>query len=210
VCAAALAIAREAERQACRADEVSCILLELGGAFTAALAIEDGRIVDGLGGSSGAMGARAAGAFDGEVAYLAGTVGKGMLFRGGRDDIGGQLGWDAYVESVLKAIVTLTVPAPRARSVVLSGRHAGDGRLVDTLRARVAAMRGDLQVRVLAGFASDAGHAAQGAALIADGLAGGTSARLVDTLGIRHASGTALDHLYVISPASARARLGLE
>jgi predicted butyrate kinase (DUF1464 family) len=52
-------------------------------------------------------------------------------------------------------------------------------------------------------------QAAQGAALIADGLAGGASAALVDALGIHEASGTVLDHLYVITPAAARARLGL-
>jgi hypothetical protein len=32
---------------------------------------------------------------------------------------------------------------------------------------------------------------------------------LVDRLGIREAAGTALDHLYVITPAAARARLGI-
>jgi predicted butyrate kinase (DUF1464 family) len=52
-------------------------------------------------------------------------------------------------------------------------------------------------------------HAAQGAALIADGLAGGQSAVLVDAMGIRDASGTVLDHLHVITPAAARARLGI-
>src|SRR4051812_36090822 len=37
VCAAALAIHTEAVRQQCRVTDVSCILVELGGAFTAAL-----------------------------------------------------------------------------------------------------------------------------------------------------------------------------
>jgi len=63
---------------------------------------------------------------------------------------------------------------------------------------------------VLTGFATVAKHAAQGAALVADGLAGGSSAALVDALGIREASGSVLDHLYVIPPAAARGRLGIE
>ena len=58
------------------------ILLELGGAFTAAIAVEGGRIVDGIGGSSGPLGLRAAGALDGEVAFLAGCP-KRMIFDGG-------------------------------------------------------------------------------------------------------------------------------
>ena len=52
-------------------------------------------------------------------------------------------------------------------------------------------------------------QAAQGAALLADGLAGGRAAPLVEAMGIRDAGGTVLDHLYVISQATARARLGI-
>ena len=40
-------------------------------------------------------------------------------------------------------------------------------------------------------------EAARGAALIADGLAGGRYADLVDALCLREAAGTALDHLYL-------------
>ena len=69
--------------------DVSFILLELGGAFTAAIAVEDGRIVDGVGGSSGPLGVRAAGALDGEVAFLAGSVSKDLLFGGGAATIAG-------------------------------------------------------------------------------------------------------------------------
>jgi predicted butyrate kinase (DUF1464 family) len=43
-------------------------------------------------------------------------------------------------------------------------------------------------------------HAAQGAALLADGLVGGGNADLVDRLAIRAASGTALDWLVRASP----------
>jgi predicted butyrate kinase (DUF1464 family) len=60
------------------------------------------------------------------------------------------------------------------------------------------------------GFARVAKHAAQGAALVADGLAGGLNAPLVDRLGIRDARGSILDHLYVISPEIVRQRLGLK
>ena len=62
---------------------------------------------------------------------------------------------------------------------------------------------------MLTGFASRAKQGAQGAALVADGLAGGTRRDLVDRLRIREATGTVLDHLHVITPAAARRRLGL-
>jgi predicted butyrate kinase (DUF1464 family) len=63
---------------------------------------------------------------------------------------------------------------------------------------------------MLSGFANVAKHAAQGAALLADGLAGGSAEALVQNLGIREATGTVLDHLYVISPETARKRLGVD
>src|SRR5262245_28917922 len=73
VCSAAWAIADQAARRDVPFAETSLILLELGGAFSAALAVAGGQIVDGMGGSSGPIGARAAGALDGEVAYLLGA-----------------------------------------------------------------------------------------------------------------------------------------
>src|SRR5439155_930006 len=71
--------------------EVSFVLLELGGAFTAALAVADGQIVDGVGGSAGPLGLRAPGALDGEVAFLGGSVPKSLLFYGGSAAVSG---WD--------------------------------------------------------------------------------------------------------------------
>jgi predicted butyrate kinase (DUF1464 family) len=210
LCAAVLAIHDAASRHSCEPRDVSCIVLELGGAFTAAIAIDAGRIVDGLGGTSGPLGARASGALDGEVAFLAGSVDKAMLFRGGVADVAvEQVGWDGYVESALKAVAALTVSVPHAREVILSGRHAASPRVADALRERVPALGHDMRVHVLTGFATNAGQAAQGAALLADGLAGGSCGPLIERLGIRDASGSVLDHLYVISPAAARARLGL-
>ena len=209
VCAAALAVSRVAARRACEPQDVSCILLELGGAFSAALAVEGGRIVDGLGGTSGPLGVRAAGALDGEAAFLAGVVTKEMLFRGGRGDVGGDVGREAFLEGLVKATAMLMVTVPAAGEVLLSGRFAADADVAGELTRRIGSFRRGLAVHVLDGFASTAGQAAQGAALIADGLAGGAAAALVERLGIREASGSVLDHLHVISPATARARLGL-
>lgn len=227
VCAAALAVYEQAARLRCREDDVSFVLLELGGAFSAALAVEKGRIVDGMGGTSGPLGARAAGALDGEVAFLAGTVSKRMLFEGGAATIGGRpdvqveemaaattaserLAWEAYLESAVKAVAALSVSVERRPlDVVLSGRLARVDRVREELSRRVCRFAGDAAVHVLSGFADIAKQAAQGAALLADGLAGGRSASLVAALGIRDATGTVLDHLYVIPPETARARLGI-
>ena len=213
VCATALAIEDQRERTGRRLEDVSLILLELGGAFTAAVAVDRGQIVDGLGGTSGPLGWRAAGALDGEVAFLAGRVDKGMLFHGGAETIAQSgreargLALRAYVESAAKAVAQLRVSAPRADEVLVSGRGAEDADLLARLQRWLS---GAATVRRLEGFALAAKQGAQGAALLADGLAGGRHEALVKRLRIGEAHGTVLDHLHLITTATARRRLALE
>jgi predicted butyrate kinase (DUF1464 family) len=227
VCAAALAIVEQAERGPRPLEQVSFVLLELGGAFTAALAVAGGKIVDGVGGSAGPLGLRAAGALDGEVAFLAGSVSKAMLFGGGAATIAGwdaaaaaaaperlghpasereRVAGDALVEGTIKAAVTMALALPGPPEFVVSGRLAQVPAVAHAIRERLSPFG---PTRTLAGFARVAKAGAQGAALIADGLAGGQHQPLVARLGIRDARGTALDHLYVISRMQARHRLGL-
>jgi predicted butyrate kinase (DUF1464 family) len=224
VCAAMLAVHDQAQRRGCEPGEVSLVLLELGGAFSAAIAVEAGRIVDGLGGTSGPLGMRAAGALDGEVAFLAGSVTKGDLFWGGVaavagtsladgvDQLGhtarGKVAREAYIESAVKAVATLLVSVPRPFEVVLSGRMADAPTIRSELAERLSRL-GTMPVRMLAGIALICSHAAQGAALVADGLAGGRHAALVAQSGLRDAHGTVLDHLYVIDRDAACRRLGI-
>lgn len=205
VAVAALGVADQCLRLACVPGDTSFLLLEVGGAFTAALAVEGGRIVDGLGGTSGPIGWRSAGAWDGEVAYLAGSVTKGHLFRGGAGELGDQA-VPALADGALKAVHALRASLAAPREVLLSGRALEMPELEQRLRAGLA---GVAPVRALRGFAGVAKAAAQGAAVLADGLAGGRWAGLVDALRIRAAAGSVLDHLRVISPAEAQRRLGL-
>jgi predicted butyrate kinase (DUF1464 family) len=226
VCATALAVREQAKRRDCDVTDVSLILLELGGAFSAAVAVERGQIVDGLGGSSGPIGARAPGALDGEVAYLARTITKEMLFHGGAAALSGEdtdkldwlaapntsrakAAWFAFMEGIVKAVATLLVSAPSAREVLISGRVAGFARVREDLTRRLATVAPQLSVCPLRGFAKVAKQGAQGAALVADGIAGGREAELVSVLGVQRAAGTVLDNLAFISPATARARLGI-
>lgn len=209
VCAAACAIVDQSGRRAIGLDETAMVLLELGGAFTAAVAITGGQIVDGLGGSSGPLGARAPGALDGELAYLLGpALRKRTLFTGGALDPTGAVdtgdpgalwsspaqadGWTALVEAAAKAVRALLVSVPAPREIVLSGRLAGLPGLVMALASHLEAVAP--VVTLVPGRAS---AAARGGALLADALAGGRHAALVDVLRLRECSGTALDHLRV-------------
>jgi predicted butyrate kinase (DUF1464 family) len=207
VCAAAYAIADQATRQTIGLSDTTMILLELGGAFTAALAIDGGQIVDGAGGSSGPLGVRAAGALDGELAYLLGPVlRKHTLFTGGALDPRGAGGdvaalWDspahaegrtALLEAATKAVRALTVSTATPREIVVSGRLARVPELVDALGRSLA----DIApvIALVPGAASAAAH---GGALLADALVSGGNASLADVLRLRESRGSALDHLRV-------------
>src|SRR2546422_1426689 len=67
VCAVALAVSEQARRFGSPLSKVSFVLLELGGAFTAAVAGAAGPVRGGVGGSAGPLGVRAAGALAGVV-----------------------------------------------------------------------------------------------------------------------------------------------
>jgi len=212
LCAAALGLHEECERLACPPEAVSFVLLELGGAFTAAVAVERGQVVDGMGGTSGPIGWRAAGALDGEVAFLAGSISKDLLFRGGvtsvleRQPAARPLALSAYLEGAVKAVRQLHCSAPSARTILLSGRNAAAPDIADRLEAELADIG---SVRRLQGFARVAKQGAQGAAILADGLTGGRHSRLVDRMRIRQSGGTVLDHLVFVRPEDARRRLGI-
>jgi predicted butyrate kinase (DUF1464 family) len=212
VSVAALAVHDHAERWGRSPGDVSLILVELGSAFTAGLAVRQGRIVDGIGGTSGPIGWRSSGAWDGEVAFLAGEVSKGALFQGGVESVldshPGErtLAVEAYVEGAAKMVSQLRVAAPDADEIVLSGRMASDAAIGTHLRELLGS---EIPLRALGGFAARARQGAQGAAILADGLAGGGHRELVERMRLRNAAGTVLDHLYVVPRAQARLRLGL-
>jgi predicted butyrate kinase (DUF1464 family) len=221
VCSAALCIADQADRLGLEYEETSFILLELGGAFSAALAIDRGRIVDGLGGSCAPIGGRSCGALDAEVAYLLGpALSKETLFSGGALDPRGELdlsapgaletmrgdpghgeGWLALEEGAAKAALAMTASVPAPREILVAGRLAGAPGLVDALSERLASVA---TVSAAAGLGTRAKTAAQGAALLADGLAGGRYAPLVEGMRLSEASGSALDHLRMHGAQSIR------
>ncbi len=216
VCAAACAIVDQSARRAIAVHETAMVLLELGGAFTAALAIDGGRIVDGVGGSSGPLGVRAAGALDGELAYLLGrALRKDTLFSGGALDPAGALdmtdlkglwaapahaeGWTALLEATAKAARALVLSVPAPHEIVVSGRLARLPELITTLGSSLESV-----APVVSLVTGQASTAARGGALLADGLAGGRNTALVEVLGLRESSGTALDYLRVSGADSIR------
>jgi predicted butyrate kinase (DUF1464 family) len=172
-------------------------VVEFGSAFTACLVVADGQVRDGVGGTGGPVGWKSGGAWDGELAYLLSPLAKSELFRGGVLDAG--RGDDALpwlLESVAGTLAALRVTTPFA-DVILSGAMLQDigARLHDGLAALLPEMRFH-ELPTLSG--AWVKQAAQGAAIVADGLAGGRFAPLVERLRLRAAAGTVLD--WIVHP----------
>ncbi len=173
----------------------SFAVVEVGSAFTAVLVVEDGAIVDASAGSRGPIGLRSGGSWDGEAAYWMSPLGKSDLFRGGWADLG-DLAAMAFAESLRRHVAGLRAVTPFDR-VYLSGLG------LDRPEVRAAAV-GALEGLDLVDLADLPGarvkHAAQGAAILADGLLEGPHAPIVESLALRGAGGTIVDNLRIRCP----------
>ena len=184
LCAVALGIWNQSRRLGIDYNETSFIYAELGGAFTAVMAVEKGKVVDGLGGTSGCLGYLSMGAMDGELAYLLGSFHKELLCTGGVAYIAGNRNccrknswlWPKPMP------VAASHGRPDGRPCKMCSRRDVRGFMVPRnydLRSSLP-RRGDRDkvsrrlstfapVRKVEGFARVAKEAAQGAALIAEG-----------------------------------------
>lgn len=199
LCCAALGVRDQSLRLKREFNETSFIALEIGFGYTAAIAVKNGEIVDGIGGSSGNIGFLSMGSMDAELAYLLGGFNKELIFRGGvatltetADElIDNNTTLNAFVEGAIKDILALTVSV-QPDEILVSGRISRAKGIFEELKKRI-----DIApVRRLEGFNTRyVKEAAQGAALIANGLSGGEYSGLIDVMKIKEAKGTALDHI---------------
>lgn len=195
LCVAALALAQRSTARRIPQNLYHGCLVELGSAFSACLVLHEGQIVDGLGGTSGPPGWSSMGAWDGEVAYLGSPLTKADLFAGGVHSVNDRRMAEAwFCEALIKALAGLRAVTP-FDEIVLSGR------LLETEPEFTARIEADL-IRLAPVFRLGSlpgawvKHAAQGAALLADGLAGGEWAPLVEQMQLRGTRGTVLDFLH--------------
>ncbi len=195
LCVAALALAQRTRKLDIEWSAYHGCVVELGSAFTACLVLNGGRIVDGLGGTSGPPGWRGCGAWDGELAYLLSPLQKRDLFAGGVASIpDAAMARQLFRESLRKAVAGLRA-VTKFEEVVLSGRLLeSEPDLVEQVALDLGLLAPVLVLEPLLG--AWVKHAAQGAALLADGLAGGRWAPMVEHLALQAASGTVLDRLY--------------
>ena len=208
VCCVALAIRDQAELYGIDYSQTSFILAEVGYAFNAVIGVDGGKIVDGLGGTSGGPGFITLGSMDAELAVRLGRFPGVVLFSGGAKDVSGRddltpdelarehnkypQAWNMLLESILKGVAAMTVAVEKPREILLSGRLSRIPQIAEVLSGRLSRFG---KVRRIGRRAGVAKEAAEGAYIIGEGLAGGKYRGIADCLELRGASGTTHDYV---------------
>jgi predicted butyrate kinase (DUF1464 family) len=215
-CVAAFAIWDQAKEHGISYDKTSLICVEMGFGYNAAMAVENGQIIDAVGGTIfPGPGYLTLSQMDGELAYLLGKFSKLKLFEAGAsfiaahkilevEDFAANLGkheyklaWQSMTEGIVKAIAILcTSLKKQPREIIVTGRLSR----VETLRKdleKILSKKFGISVRrPLHVFAKEAKDVAHGTALIANGIAGGKYSELVDVMKIKDVKGTVLDYIF--------------
>ena len=208
VCCVALAIRDQAEVHGIDYSETSFILAEVGFAFNAVMGVDGGKIVDGLGGTSGGPGFITLGSMDSELAARLGKFPGIVLFSGGAKDTSGKddltpeemarepdkysQSWNTMLESISKGVAAMTVVVKKPREILLSGRLSTIPEIARALRASLSQFG---EVRLVGRQAKVAKEAAEGAYIIGEGLLEGKYKGVVDALQLRQANGTMYDYV---------------
>lgn len=215
LCTAVVGIRDQIETYQIKAEESNFIMVEIGYGFTAVLAIENGQIIDGIGGSN-IMGFRACGSLDGELAYLIKNIHKENIYKGGVASIAGysdlslkeitllaendvqvKTALKAYISSVKKAVFGISSSfskKKKVKEVLLAGRGAELRYVNDRIEK---GLRDIAPVRIMKTYSQIAKRAAQGATFIANGLMGGNFKHIINNLKIKQASGSILDDIFI-------------
>ncbi|MHA1241573.1 MAG: DUF1464 family protein [Promethearchaeota archaeon] len=215
LCTVVTGIRDQIDRLKIQPTSTNFIMVELGFGFTSVLAIENGQVIDGIGGSN-IMGFRACGCLDGELAYLIKNIKKNIIYGGGLSSISGhkdltlnqftklvendhqtKLAFNAYISDLIKAIYAISSSFSNKDQIIeilLAGRGADNHIIKDEISNN---LEGLFSVKLMQTYGSISKHAAQGAAFIANGLLGGEFSPIVNNLKIKEAKGSVLDDIYI-------------
>ncbi len=216
----AAALAAEREKYGVEPSNSRLIVIEAGKAYTSAMLVWNGEIVDAIAGTAGFWGFMGGGCMDAETAYaLASAIprfSKTFLFRGGAADVLGKANIERLEhglekgepkaleaarmlgEGMEKAVLALYASAPEPPNrIYVSGRLFRTRILSTILRkrlqkiARILSIEGGVSAVPRVG--SETKEAATGAAIIASGISGGSYEWIVHSLQLHESKGTPFD-----------------
>lgn len=193
-------------------SKVSFILVEMGFGYNAVLGVSGGKIVDGIGGTTGGIGFLSAGSLDLELVQLVKNWDKSDVFTGGGASVSGKsypeeiadsmeedenckIAGRGMIESLVKGAASMMVSVPDAKEILISGRLTRIRKFKEELIKELSKFAPTREIRWLPGVGR-VKEAAQGYAVVADGLMGGKFSKLVNWMEIEKARGTALDYIY--------------
>jgi predicted butyrate kinase (DUF1464 family) len=208
MCIGALSVETVSRKKGVSYAEVNHVVVELGGGYNAVITVEKGRIVNGIGGTLfPGPGFMNAGAMDGEIAYLLGGFEKTLLFEGGANYLANKHdlsiedftpesypeAFQAFVEGVLFAVGSQRALLDSGE-VYLSGRLTRYENILHPLKPRLEKL--GYTVSKLPTLSNKSKAAAQGYAVVGNGLYGGCYQPLVKHMMIDKAEGSVLDYVY--------------
>tara|TARA_B100000315_G_scaffold194152_1_gene184764 strand:- start:303 stop:1466 length:1164 start_codon:yes stop_codon:yes gene_type:complete len=221
-----LAMKDQAETLNINYSETSFILVEIGFAYTSAMVVEKGAVVDGIGGTSGNLGYLGMGTMDGELAYAIsnslGDFSKMILFSGGaaslaeldpfsmdiedfinKSDMNKKIksAYEAFLEAIVKNVFSLIVSMKETpNEILLSGRFLRVNAFKKDIISKLIKSTKSFsinEIRTVQKQSVKVKEASQGAAILANGIAGGKYRNIVENLRILEAEGTIFDHIYL-------------
>jgi len=215
LCTAVVGIRNQMEDYNISAEKTCFIMVELGYAFNAVLAIENGTIIDGIGGSN-IMGFRAVGSIDAEIAYLMGKIKKSDVYKGGVSSIAGyqdlkaeeilllskkdkqtKLALKSFYDNLKKAIYAISSSffnKKKIKEILFAGRLS---KIEELTRPIFNEIKEIAPPKLMRSYASISKESAQGAAFIANGLLGGKFKEIIETMRVKEAFGNILDDIFL-------------
>lgn len=219
-----LAVKDQAERLKIPYGETSFILLEVGFGYTSALAVQNGQVIDAMAGTAGFPSFLGMGFLDSEVAYAVANstddFSKQLLFAGGVASFAGidpskpledfikdaktnprvKAGYELMLESIIKDVAAL-LPSVKPKEIIFSGRFTRIPEFNADLTVELSGFFAETGLKsgisILQGKAAVTKQAAEGAAVFANGLAGGKYKQLIDTMRLKESEGTVFSNLYL-------------
>jgi predicted butyrate kinase (DUF1464 family) len=219
-----LAVNDQAERLGILYSQTSFILVEVGFGYTSAIAVKNGQIVDAMAGTAGFPSFLGMGFLDSEVAYAVANstddFSKMLLFAGGVVSFSGidsskpleefvkaaitdervKQGYNMMLEAIVKDVASL-LPTAKPREIILSGRFTRIPEFLAAIKSELSRFFSEtglnVDVVVLESKAAVTKQAAEGAAVFANGLAGGKYKPLIDAMHLGESEGTVFSNLYL-------------
>ena len=188
------------------------------------MAVQNGQVVDAMAGTAGFPSFLGMGFLDSEVAYAVANAtddfSKQLLFAGGVASFAGidpskpleefvknaktnpqvKEGYNLMLESIIKDVASL-LPSVKPKEIILSGRFTRIPEFSTDLRSELSdffATTGlKVGISILQSKAAVTKQAAEGAAVFANGLAGGKYKQLIDTMRLEESEGSVFSNIYL-------------